>query len=112
LGIPNHSIAREISTTTQLFAKHGKQAPHYYLTGHLHRGITLPHALGEVIVNGGFPGLDNYALAGNFNPVDPMQRLLFVHKKYGRTAEYPLSLKFAEKTEVPPYTIPGNFSIL
>ncbi len=111
LGIPNHAIAREISTTTQLFAKYGRQAPHYYLCGHLHRGIQLPHALGEVIINGGFPGLDNYALAGNFNPVDPMQRLLFVHPKYGRTAEYPLSLKFAEAWTVPPYTIPGNFPI-
>jgi hypothetical protein len=109
LGIPNHSIAREISTTTQLFAKHGRQAPHYYVCGHLHRGIQLPHALGEVIINGGFPGLDNYALAGNFNPVDPMQRLLFVHPKYGRTAEYPLSLKFSESFTVPPYDIPAAF---
>jgi len=110
LGIPNHAIAREISATTQLFAKHGQQAPHLYVCGHLHRSIQLPHALGEVIVNGGFPGLDGYALAGNFNPIDPTQRLLFVHPKYGRTAEYTLSLKFAEKFEEPPYAIPGNFA--
>ena len=111
LGIPNHAIGREISTTVQLFAKADRQAPHYYISGHLHRGIQLPHALGEVIINGGFPGLDNYALAENFNPVDPMQRLLFVHPKYGRTAEYPLTLKFAEVTEKRPYAIPGNFEI-
>jgi len=111
LGIPNHAIAREVSTTTQLFTKHGRQAPHYYLCGHLHRGIQLPHALGEIIINGGFPGLDNYALAGNFNPVDPMQRLMFVHPKFGRTAEYPLSLKFAKTETVPPYVIPGSFPV-
>lgn len=111
LGIPNHSIGREISTTSQLFNKHGRQAPHYYVCGHLHRGIQLPHALGEVVVNGGFPGLDNYALAENFNPVDPMQRLLFVHPKYGRTAEYPLGLKFAEAGEKAPYEIPKTFTV-
>jgi hypothetical protein len=109
LGIPNHAFGRQISTSTQLFAKHQRQAPHYYFTGHLHRGISLPHALGEIIVNGGFPGLDNYALAENFNPIDPMQRLMFFHPKFGRTAEYPLSLKFAQAGSEPPYTLPQAF---
>jgi len=109
LGIPNHAIGREVSVTTQLFNKMGRRAPNYYLCGHLHRGIQLPHATGEIIINGGFPGLDNYALAANFNPVDPMQRLMFIHPKFGRTAEYPLSLKFAEAHDVPPYAIPAVF---
>lgn len=108
LGIPNHAIGREVSTKTQLFAKHERQAPHFYLSGHLHRGITIPHALGEVMINGGFPGLDNYALEGNFNPVDPIQRFFFVHPKYGKTAEYWLNLKFAEVTDAP-YVLPKNF---
>ena len=111
LGIPNHAIGREISTKTQLFSKHGQQAPHYYVCGHLHRSIQLPHATGSVIINGGFPGLDNYALAENFNPVDPSQRLFFMHPKYGKTAEYDLSLKFAEVTEESPYVIPASFPI-
>ena len=111
LGIPNHAIGREISSTTQLFNKFGKQSPHYYIAGHLHRGIQLPHAIGEVIINGGFPGLDNYSLASGFAPVDPMQRLLFVHPKYGRTAEYPLSLKFADP-DAPTYQLPENFPLV
>jgi hypothetical protein len=111
LGIPNHAIGREISMKAQLFAKHGKQSPNYYLVGHLHRGIQLPHASGEVLINGGFPGLDNYALAESFNPVDPMQRLFFMHPKYGRTAEYPLNLKFAEVTDKAPYDLPKAFPI-
>jgi hypothetical protein len=108
LGIPNHAIGREISITSQLCSKGGRQAPHYYICGHLHRGIQLPHALGEVIINGGFPGLDNYALTENFNPVDPVQRMFFMHPKYGKTAEYMLSLKFA-KDGPAPYSIPGDF---
>lgn len=111
LGIPNHSIGRDISTTTQLFSKNGRQAPHYYCCGHLHRSIQMPHALGSVIINGGFPGLDNYALAENFNPVDPTQHLFFIHPRYGKTAAYDLSLKFAEVTEEAPYTIPKSFPV-
>ncbi len=111
LGIPNHAIGRELSTKTQLFAKHKRQAPHYYVTGHLHRSIQLPHALGDVTINGGFPGLDNYSLAENFNPVDPTQRLFFVHPKYGKTAEYILGLKFAKVDTFAPYTIPPGFPI-
>ena len=107
LGIPNHAIGREVSTKTQLFAKNGRQSPHYYLTGHLHRSIQIPHALGAIIINGGFPGIDNYALMENFNPVDPTQHLMFVHHKYGRTASYDLSLKFASVVYNDyPYTIP------
>jgi hypothetical protein len=109
LGIPNHAVGREISSTVQLYAKHGQQAPQYYVCGHLHRGISLPHALGEVLVNGAFPGLDNYSLANGFAPIDPMQRLLFIHPKYGRTADYPLSLKFADKEGPVPYAIPAPF---
>lgn len=109
LGIPNHAIGRELSTKAQLFAKHKRQAPHYYITGHLHRDIKIPHALGDVTINGGFPGLDGYSLTENFNPVDPTQKFFFVHPKFGKTAEYTLSLKFAEPGKNPPYTLPGNF---
>lgn len=112
LGIPNHAIGRQVSATTQLFHKHGAAVPNYYISGHLHRSITLPHAMGEVIVNGGFPGLDNYALSGNFNPVDPIQRFFFCHPKYGRTATYDLSLKYADTSgEVTPYFLPPAFGL-
>jgi hypothetical protein len=109
LGIPNHAIGRQLSTTTQLAAKTGHNAPHYYVSGHLHRSITVPHALGSVIINGGFPGLDNYALASNFNPADPVQRFFLVHPKFGKSAEYELSLKYAEVGDKPPYQIPEGF---
>lgn len=111
LGIPNHAFARQISTTSQLFAKNAAKVPNFYVSGHLHRSITLPHALGDVMVNGGFPGLDNYALSENFSPVDPTQRFFFVHPKYGRTATYELGLKHAVQTEERPYVIPANFTV-
>jgi len=79
--------------------------------GHLHRSITLPHALGSVIVNGGFPGVDNYGLMEGFSPVDPMQRFFFVHPKYGKTAEYPIDLSHASTLNKRPYSIPEGFGL-
>lgn len=121
LGIPNHAIGRAISTTTQLAAKRSDEAtrnglpspigaPHYYVLGHLHRSITLPHAIGEVIVNGGFPGVDNYGLAEGFTPIDPKQRFFFVHPKYGKAATYDIDLKFANIGSRP-YVIPEGFGL-
>ncbi len=110
LGIPSRAVARELSAKAQLYMKHGKQAPHYYVTGHLHREIVLPHTLGDYTVNGGFPGVDNYGLSENFSAVDPSQRFFFVHPKYGKTAEYGLSLKHADALDLKPYTIPEGFA--
>lgn len=111
LGIPNHAIGRNISATTQLAAKSGKGAPHFYVLGHLHRSITLPHALGSVIVNGGFPGVDNFGLAEGFSPVDPSQRMFFVHPRYGKTASYDIDLKYASALNKRPYVIPEGFGL-
>lgn len=109
LGVPNHSVARMINSMSQLKGKLQEASPNYFLTGHLHREISLPHARGSFIVNGGFPGIDSYGLAGGFSPVDPSQTFFFVHPKFGKTAHYNLQLKFAKVDEKPPYEIPKDF---
>jgi hypothetical protein len=111
LGVPNHAIGRLVSTASQLFNKHEMKSPNYYLFGHLHRPITLPHATGEVIVNGAFVGLNGFGLAEMFTPSDPMQKLFFVHPIYGKTATYDISLKFASQ-EGADYRIPEQFPIV
>lgn len=108
LGIPNHAVGRLVSASNQLFGKEGKPSPHYYMVGHLHRSIVLPHAKGSFIVNGGFPGIDGFGLASGFSPVDPKQVFFLVHPRYGKTACYDIELKFAQ-VGVRPYTIPGGF---
>lgn len=107
-GIPMHSMSRQLNSTTQLFHKHGAEVPQYFVLGHFHRPIQLPTGLGDFTVNGGFPGLDGYALTGNFNPVDPAQVFFRVHPKYGKIAEYKLQLKFAKLGE-PTYDLPTKF---
>lgn len=106
LGIPNHSVARMVSSTSQMFGKENLPSPHYYLTGHLHRSIVLPHTRGSVIVNGGFPGLDGYGLMSGFSVVDPSQTLFFVHPLYGKTATFDIQLKFAPSDGPAPYELP------
>lgn len=107
LGIPNHAVGRMVSSNAQLFGKRETPAPNYYLVGHLHRGIVLPHSRGSVIVNGGFPGIDGFGLASGFNPVDPKQVFFLVHPRYGKTATYEIELRFAEKADERPYEIPA-----
>jgi hypothetical protein len=106
LGIPNHAVGRMVSSTAQLYGKHDMASPNYYLLGHMHRGIVLPHARGSVLVNGGFPGLDGYGLMNGFSPVDPSQLLFFVHPKFGKTATYDIQLKFATQNN---YILPTSF---
>lgn len=109
LGIPNHAVGRAISSTNQLFGKNCEPSPNYYLVGHLHRSIVLPHARGSFIVNGGFVGTDSYGLAGGFSPVDPSQTFFFVHPKFAKTATYDIQLKFAKVGKVCPYLLPQTF---
>lgn len=109
MGIPSRAYSREISSRSQLFAKNGQKPIEYFLSGHLHREISMPHTMGSALVNGAFVGLDNFGLAENFSAVDPSQRLVFVHPKHGLTAEYGLNLKWAEVTDKSPYTLPPGF---
>lgn len=109
LGIPNHAIGRLVGSTTQLFSRAGRPLPAYYCVGHLHRPISLPHANGEVIVNGAFPGIDGYALNEYFNSSRPLQRFFFVHPKFGKSAEYALRLDLGDA--VPHrYQLPDKFA--
>lgn len=108
LGIPSHAMGRMVSTTSQLFTRSGKQAPDYYLVGHLHRPISIPHSRGEVIVNGAFPGIDGFALDGFFNSSWPSQKFWLMHKKFGRSATYDLRLDIGDDTPHT-YTLPEGF---
>ena len=109
LGVPNHAVGRLVSTASQMMTKYGRKNPNYYCVGHLHRDIVLPHATGSFICNGGFPGVDEFGLSEMFVPADPSQKFFFIHPKFGRTACYDISLKFAEVSKTPPYAIPAEF---
>lgn len=108
LGIPNHAIGRNVSVHSQLAMKSGNPLPNYFLMGHLHRPITIPHTMGEFLVNGGFAGMDGYALMEAFNSSNPSQKFFLVHPKHGRSATYDLRLDFGDKTPHH-YELPDKF---
>lgn len=111
LGIPSHAIGRVVSATAQQRAKTGRPAINYYLYGHFHRAMELPHSGGRVLVNGGFPGQDEYGMAENFSAVPPVQKFFLMHRTFGISASYDLNLSFA-KTEGIPYSVPGEFPLV
>lgn len=98
LGLPAHGLGRMVSTTTQLFSRANRETPAFYLMGHLHRPIEIPHSKGSVIINGAFPGIDGYALAEYFNSSWPLQKFWLMHPKFGRSATYDLRLDLGDQT--------------
>lgn len=109
LGVPSHGMGRMVSTTSQLFTRAKRSAPNYYLVGHLHRPISVPHSRGEVIVNGAFPGIDGFALNEFFNSSYPSQKFWLMHEKFGRSATYDLRLDLGDDTPHG-YTLPEGFA--
>jgi hypothetical protein len=106
LGIPAHALGRELSFNAQVFPKsHLKEAPDYYLSGHLHTPMELP---GNIIYNGGFPGTDNYSFSSRYLPSAPSQKLFLVHPKNGRSATWNLSISRGDERykDAIPYDIP------
>lgn len=112
LGIPAHAMGRNISIESQLRAKCNRPGINYYLVGHVHRPMEIPHCQGEIITNGGFPGLDEFGMMEKFVACDPIQKFFLVHPKFGRSACYDLNLKFAKKGGPVPYEVPGDFPIV
>jgi hypothetical protein len=109
LGIPSHAIGREISFNAQVFpGSHLGQTPNYYVSGHLHRPMELPHANGDVLYNGGFPGVDNYSFNSKLVPSAPSQKLFLIHPKNGRSATWNLSISRGDERyrDVIPYDVP------
>jgi hypothetical protein len=108
LGIPNHAIGRNVQVHSQLACRSDEPLPNYFLFGHLHRPIQIPTTMGSVLINGGFPGLDGFALMEAFNSSFPSQRFFLVHPKFGISASYELRLDLGDQTPHR-YTLPENF---
>ena len=110
LGVPAHSIGRQLSTVAQMHSREGRQVPNIYCVGDKHKSMELPHCNGDFIINSSFVGYDEYAHASNFPDSGPAQKLFFVHPRYGRTATYNIYLQGASDL-VDAYTIPAGFPI-
>lgn len=110
LGVPAHSIGRQLSTVAQMHSREGRQVPNIYCVGDKHKSMELPHCNGDFIINSSFVGYDEYAHSSNFPDSGPAQKLFFVHPRYGRTATYNIYLQHAPDL-VDAYTVPAGFKI-
>jgi predicted MPP superfamily phosphohydrolase len=109
IGIPVHSMGRRISSTTQMMASQGLAPINYYVFGHHHKSMTVPHANGEMICNGCFAGIDDFAFSAGFTPVAPIQRFFLVHPVVGRAATYDIQLRLAKPGGAEHYEVPSKF---
>lgn len=112
LGIPVHAMGRRISSTSQMMASNGAKPVNYYVFGHHHKPMSIPHTMGELLCNGCFAGMDDFSLAAGFNPIPPVQKFFMVHPKFGRAATYDLNLSLAKDRGELPYEIPNEFEVL
>lgn len=90
MGVPAHSIGREINNTTQRYSAKAQKVPDYYIMGHLHRHMSLPTATGQYIINGAWYSDDEYAMINSYAPSRPHQIFLGVHSDVGKSWSYDL----------------------
>lgn len=105
-GVPIHTMARQVMSVSQRSLQMNEKAVNYYLVGDKHKHIQLPLASGAFIMNGAFPGTDDYSLSGYYTPIRPMQLLFGVHAKYGKSWTYELLLHHAKTSAKIPYDLP------
>ena len=92
LGVPAHAIGRKISSWAQRRAAFHQTPISYFVVGDKHRQMALPTAGGSFMINGAWPGVDPYSLAGSFSPNRPSQLFFGVHPKFGKSWDYTIYL--------------------
>lgn len=113
-GVPIHSMAREVMSTSQRYAAAGLKPIDYFLVGDKHKLVFLPLATGGYIINGSFVGTDDFSMAESFTPVEPIQLMFGIHPKIKKTWQYDLRLSPApllKETEIP-YAVSPNIKEL
>ncbi len=95
MGLPAYSVNRAAGSYQEMLRMVDEHYD-YWILGHIHRPMELDNA----IVNGCFPGLNEYGVGKLFKPVKPMQKLIGFHEHHGKSWEYPIQLQKAPKAKV------------
>lgn len=88
-SIPHYGISRFVQNTNAVEAARG-QVLHYVLLAHFHEHSTLPHAAGEVLVNGSLIGPTEFGINALGRAAPPHQLMFGVHREHGVTHRWPL----------------------
>ena len=93
-GIPLYGLKRMASNFTEAFAAHGEYIQ-FFNVAHFHTKCTLDRLGGELMVNGGWKGGDEYSLGKLHTVSEPKQLMYGVHPTKGKTWEFDINFRFA-----------------
>ena len=103
-GVPWYGIKRTVGNLTEIFAAQGDY-PEYVLLGHFHNKGTLDRYRGEIILNGSWPGGNEYSLGHMAATNEPKQVMYGIHPDKGKTWEFSINFRHArDVVEKPRYT--------
>jgi hypothetical protein len=93
MGIPFYGMVRRQSKLMGLTNVMGGTRIRYFCMGHHHVSASLADLDGEIIVNGAWPGTDQFAYNAFAGYREPSQLIHGVHPRYGVTWRLPIKLK-------------------
>jgi hypothetical protein len=93
-GIPWYGIKRTVGNLTEIFAAQGDY-PEYVLLGHFHNKGTLDRYRGEIILNGSWPGGNEFSLQHMHATNEPKQVMYGIHPDKGKTWEFSINFRHA-----------------
>ena len=102
-GVPWYGIKRMVANLTEILAAHSEY-PEYVLLGHFHQAGTLDRYMGETILNGSWPGGNEYSLGKMAATNEPKQVMYGIHPEKGKTWQFSTNFRFADTESKPRYT--------
>jgi hypothetical protein len=101
MGIPFYGMVRRQSKLMGLTNVMGGTRIRYFCMGHHHVSASLADLDGEIIVNGAWPGTDQFAFNAFAGYREPTQLIHGVHPKHGVTWRLPIKLKHEGESRGP-----------
>lgn len=92
-GIPWYGINRAVANLREVLCNMGKGGFRYICLAHFHSCGDIEGSYGERIINGSFPGCDQYSLEALFSSSEPRQQFFGVNESRGITWRYWIDLR-------------------
>lgn len=102
--VPHRGMTKEAASVTFRQAANAGTPVDLYVMGDKHRPMSVPVGGGQYIVNGSFPGSDQFGM--NFIPVRPSQTLFWIAEGQGKTLQSEILLDLAPALKNPGQFIP------
>lgn len=95
-GIPMYGIKRMASNFTEILAARGEYLE-FINIAHFHEKNTMSRLGGELIINGGWKGGDEYSVGKMHTVSEPKQVMYGIHPRTGKTWEFDINFRMAKE---------------